>query len=113
MRISHGRLRNGTSAAEQCVLNELNSVHKRPWSLSGITYQPARCAAHGSKVDECTPPSMAHPKATSRVRYLAAVQGLIAHDEADVLARCRRLRADKQQRCRELATYIANCIKVQ
>ena len=30
-----------------------------------------------------------------------------------MLAKCRRLRADKQQRCRELATYIATCIKVQ
>lgn len=37
----------------------------------------------------------------------------MSNDEADVLAKCRRLRADKQQRCQELATYITNCIKVR
>lgn len=119
----HGRLRNGTSAA---AVRERNSVHDRPWSLGGGDSRTSvvavlRMAAnsrvhtsiHGAPKGNIKSVLWRRSRHWTRVCCLAAVQGLMSNDEADVLAKCRRLRADKQQRCRELATYIAKCIKVR
>jgi hypothetical protein len=45
-------------------------------------------------------------------RACVVMQGSIVTDFADNLAKCRRLRATQRQRCRQLAHYMANCIKV-
>jgi hypothetical protein len=38
---------------------------------------------------------------------------LIKHDFTETIAACRRLRAGQQRRCEEMASYMANCIKVR